>query len=1313
MKKILLALALLLSAPVWATAVSVINNGSNNTSASGAWLLTETGATAQQTSFANPTILTAYSTTALPVGFCTAFTVTVSDVVQGAMLYGAQGTDNSHTITVLLYDTAATTNNISSVINSSGTLTVTTTAPHNMNTNDWVSISGVTGAGAIVANCTCQITKTGASAFSLQGITGSGNANANTGIWNHVASNGTPGQQCMTTVNETDIPASGNQGWIYFKFPYTYTGTGTAGINRIGIYTTATTGMPSFYRDTTASNWTRLLPLTATHTLAAVDFMYVVGALTAPATNTPYTVTADDWSTSAVANSFTASASASTGTSITHTTLDIGAYGTFAFPTSSSGLSGTSISAATNASPIVCTVASGAPATGTTVTISGATGNTAANGIWTVTHVTGTTFSLNGSTGNGTYGAGSGTYVYSTCYEQFAGNINVWGLGTFTGGIPVGVTGAVALSGGVNANPVKCICAFNEGSTSSQYGLIGNNGSFTYSQGYNFSGGATWTTLATDYPLPPVTEAITGATNASPIVITLGSALAFAPSAGSQVIIGNVTGNTAANGNWYVATSPVPTTTTFGLASNTAGTTPVAGNGAYVSGGTAWFPYTITAVTSNGPPATITVTPAISGGAPAVNSYVAVSGALGDTAINGAYQVSSASTASNVTTVGLTGVTGSGTYTANSGQLWTQLTATTAVSTGFLNGDELCFASTDQTISHCETQTLNGAASGATLTLSQPLLYPHGGTTAIANVVGECGDLTRNFVIRGESSTYEAYVSFSATATTNMTWTEFYYLGGSATTTKQGIYSAQTSTPFTMQYCSMHDYDASTGYGIQVTGALTTGAITTSNNVSYNIFSAFYNFVNGGSFTCSDNLIVYSPGASGIIIGNSGSPVITLTNCNVAGVAYAILFDNNGDRAQAINGTVSGLVGHSCSAYGLDMAYVTGGTVSSSSFWRNQYGISNGVVPYTSDVTISSCSVWGNSGGGIYMPGAANITFNACSFDAGVGLLQPSGWLISTNNTVGDATSSGNFVFINCNFGKNQTHASGDIFTYIGGKCFATAQFYNCYLYSPTQVANQSSLNTGSYLGFSKYQQTTGSYYKIQPEGNCLNDSAITRAGGYSEKCIPNQASSGGVAAGTLHSSNQQARVSSGNTYTVSCYVRTSVSTDPIGAAYTGNNPRIIERANYNAGLSTDTSVVSFTPVTGTISAANSATPIQCTVAGNTLSTGDFITISGGTGETALNGTFQITVVSPGSTFTLNGSTGSGTYNANTAQFSKWVLATVTTASVSDNTVLSFCIGCDGTAGCINVDWAQNAGDINWHDGEHNNFLNVSFGSTQ
>ena len=64
------------------------------------------------------------------------------------------------------------------------------------------------------------------------------------------------------------------------------------------------------------------------------------------------------------------------------------------------------ITGATNATPIVCTLSPHGYASGNTVVISAATGNTAANGVWEVNVLTSSTFQLVGSAGNGAWVSG-------------------------------------------------------------------------------------------------------------------------------------------------------------------------------------------------------------------------------------------------------------------------------------------------------------------------------------------------------------------------------------------------------------------------------------------------------------------------------------------------------------------------------------------------------------------------------------------------------------------------------------------------------------------------------------------------------------------------------------------------------------------------------------------------------------------------------------------------------------------------------------------------------------------------------------------
>jgi hypothetical protein len=450
------------------------------------------------------------------------------------------------------------------------------------------------------------------------------------------------------------------------------------------------------------------------------------------------------------------------------------------------------------------------------------------------------------------------------------------------------------------------------------------------------------------------------------------------------------------------------------------------------------------------------------------------------------------------------------------------------------------------------------------------------------------------------------------------------------------------------------------------------------------------------------------------------SPV-SFTNNHAAGAPYGISISNNGGVGMSI-GTFTGCVCHS-NTDGLSIAWCTSGTVGSCNFWRNNlYGVvCSALAQINSNVTFSSCNFYGNTSGGYYAAGlGANITLNSCVFDGSYAFVQPYGVFFS-NNTTNSTYSACNLYLVGCTFGTNQHHTTGDLFfdppSSFSYRNFVTVQTYDCLFSSPTKIANQTAIALNGYIGNSAYQQISGTttnsgcFTKWQGEGTCINDCSVYRSSSPSERCTPNQTSTGGTSLGTLHSSNQSARVLSGNAYTVACYVRASISTDT-GGAYTGNNPRLIERSNYNAGLSTDTVIVaSIAPnsaVITTSATTSGQSPIVCNTTGaHNLTTGSFVTVSGATGDTAMNGNWQVTVTST-TQFSLNGSTSNGTYNASSASFGQWIYVSATTASVSDNTVLQFCIGCDGTTGFVNVDWAQNAGDKFWWNGEHSNFLTVS-----
>ena len=173
--------------------------------------------------------------------------------------------------------------------------------------------------------------------------------------------------------------------------------------------------------------------------------------------------------------------------------------------------------------PIVITTASTvALVTGDTVTVSGVTGNVAANGTWTITVLSNNTFALNGSTASGAYVNG-GTWTYS-----------VYPLVTQEGAL-MSLAGANTITGNITLN-----------------GQVG---------------------LGVEQLYDSSTGTISNASNTSPITITTNSTAGLIN--GETVVISGVGGNTAANGTFTIANL---TSNSFDLLGST-------GSAPYVSGG--------------------------------------------------------------------------------------------------------------------------------------------------------------------------------------------------------------------------------------------------------------------------------------------------------------------------------------------------------------------------------------------------------------------------------------------------------------------------------------------------------------------------------------------------------------------------------------------------------------------------------------------------------------------------------------------------------------------------------------------------------
>lgn len=113
------------------------------------------------------------------------------------------------------------------------------------------------------------------------------------------------------------------------------------------------------------------------------------------------------------------------------------------------------VSAATNATPIVLTTATHTFATGNTLAVSGVGGNTAANGLWTVTIADNTHVSLDTSVGNGAYTSGGTVTNRSAMYGYDCALTINQARG--------GLSGSGGLGSITNGDDVACFSAYNGG----------------------------------------------------------------------------------------------------------------------------------------------------------------------------------------------------------------------------------------------------------------------------------------------------------------------------------------------------------------------------------------------------------------------------------------------------------------------------------------------------------------------------------------------------------------------------------------------------------------------------------------------------------------------------------------------------------------------------------------------------------------------------------------------------------------------------------------------------------------------------------
>jgi hypothetical protein len=482
--------------------------------------------------------------------------------------------------------------------------------------------------------------------------------------------------------------------------------------------------------------------------------------------------------------------------------------------------------------------------------------------------------------------------------------------------------------------------------------------------------------------------------------------------------------------------------------------------------------------------------------------------------------------------------------------------------TGWLDNDEIVIAATTTDRTQCEIGALNGAAGASTLTVdgfagtAGGLAFAHSGTSPTQ---AEIINLSRNVVIRGNSTSQPAVVRSFVNATAfNIYWGRFSWTGSSAGSNQSA------ATVSDIQYCAFFEYGS--------LGNVFRGA-TFSNNVSFSPTTTGTVLTLDGTVapTVTNNTIMR--GGSGIIFSGTGTvPGGTFSGNSIVGAQISGLAFGITSQAQDIN--ISNFVIHSCNTTGMNISSQSptdkNFTATNIKVWRNA---TNGIsVAGIGVAFIDNADIFGNAGTGIVVSGsAANIKFSNSRISSDATVTTPVGFSISSAIQVSAS-------FENCKFSEVTgiyTANTVDISVTNNATIFTRPMITlnNVLLGAATEVSNPANLNVTGFIKSSKHDQTEGAFKSWFQGGIVERDTTIFNTATPSERLTPSSASI------KLASGPRLVAVDDGSTITINAYVRKSVVGD--GAAYNGNQPRLIVRANPACGITTDTVLDTMTAAAG------------------------------------------------------------------------------------------------------------------------------------
>lgn len=484
--------------------------------------------------------------------------------------------------------------------------------------------------------------------------------------------------------------------------------------------------------------------------------------------------------------------------------------------------------------------------------------------------------------------------------------------------------------------------------------------------------------------------------------------------------------------------------------------------------------------------------------------------------------------------------------------------------TGWLSGDAVVIAGTNYGVGQNESKVLANNAGATTIEISAGLSSAHGGSTT-TKVQAEVVLLTRNVMVRSVSTTSMAFVTVQTTAVVDFAWTDFRYLGANSNNFR-GLTLLTTTGSASVTFCTIRDCDWS---GVHFRGS-TWDNITFTDNVCYNL--SVTNTVNnhgwlldtttGTNWVASRNVVLDVDTASGFRGVSAGDLVGgTFTFNRIAGCTIGL------NLGAITGGTWEDNVIHSTSQGGLLCSGdITDTTMSRFALWNN--GSSSGGGVAAGGVILNRCRFvdWlmfknGSSGSGNFVLGTTyGCIFENPMFYGGVsGEASPTGRGIE---------QSGGTVSINLQVRNGEMGVAGTYVAHAGSDILVQAGAYVEMYVSNTRLA------TSLEVSFNAAAIAHGRVHIQNRDATAGLHGTYTRVGNVERETTTVDVSpsikmtplSAGIKleSGTFQPGYGYAvPVDSGQQPTITVKVRKS-------AAYNGNAPRLILKANPAIGIDAD-----------------------------------------------------------------------------------------------------------------------------------------------